>query len=191
MLASRRILHGHSIKQSKVKSYNILYLEKDIFDFFQSNSASDLLLEEEIKSLSAEILKSRNILPPHFSDRVVARIEELVAFSYEDNPERTPLTPLSLHAFATFLSNNAALKRPSIVLTPSRNIQAQWGKRSDQKLVAEFLTSNEVSFVLFSQDEKRKGRINRVSGKVTNELFLTAVAPLGAFTWIYDTTNGQ
>lgn len=129
-------------------------------------SPFDVLAEEEDAELRAAIARLQKDLTGQKARELHERLLALLTMGYEDDPEETPIRPDSVSALTDFLVAMPEVRKPSIVVTPMRNIQAQWGKARDAKLVIEFLPDRTAKFVLFSKDVDRE-RINRVSGHVT------------------------
>lgn len=145
---------------------------------------------EEHEELQKEIQRIRG-LKQDYAETLATRLEQLVQLGYEDDPERIPLHSASLHNLFTLLQAEHGLSRPTVVLTPSRNIQAQWGKQHDRKLVAEFWPSGEVSYVVFSRNPRNPNKISRGSALVSTDSFLDTVRPFGALEWACGGNGGQ
>jgi len=147
-------------------------LDVEIINLPASKSPFDILILDEDKELKKGIFCLRKLVGVEYADILAQRVEYLIQVAYEDEPDCIPLVSASLNSFINLFISNPELLRPNIVLTPSRNLQAQWGKQRDKKFVVEFLQGNLVNFVLFTQDPVRKSKIARLSGQITKIIIM-------------------
>ena len=91
----------------------------------ETNSPFEQIKYNDEELLQENILRIRDNANVNYAERVASRIEDLIQFGYEYEPDIIPIIPTSLHSLVEFLVNNTNLVRPNLVLTPSRNIQAQ------------------------------------------------------------------
>lgn len=125
-----------------------------------------------------------------FSRGIFERVRELIGYGYEDEPDQVPISPESVENLIVFFQQYPHASRPNIVVTPSRNIQMQWGKQPDRKLVIELLPNYNARFVVFSRDIDRPEKINRMSGRVSTKHVIDAVKSFGVLSWITAQRHG-
>lgn len=107
------------------------------------------------------------------ANAIADRIKHLVDLSHDESPEQSSLSILSLQSFIKFLSgiNNNSL--PSIVLSYTGNISAEWRESKNKRCIAEFLPSGEARYVVFAPQVKNANRTSRVSGKTGADELVT------------------
>ncbi len=118
-----------------------------------------------------------------FSQQLAKRSRFLFDISKEERPSEIAITPGSLDHFFHFLKSRPNLKYPDVVLTPSKNVRAQWRVASNQHFAVEFLPSGETHFVVFFPDKHHLEKIARVSGLVSVDSLMETVESFGVLNW--------
>lgn len=163
---------------------------EDDYTRAEQTSSFDNLLSFYDKKLSSKITELRNYKDIDYSDKLADRLTELVGLGYEEEFDQVPIKIESLSNFISFIKSNISIKCPNIVLTPSREIQAQWGKAKDKKLVVVFLGGGEINFVLFVRNKISLSKIDRHAITTTVDMLLDIIKPSGAHGWVLNTKHG-
>lgn len=119
-----------------------------------------------------------------FADELADRLEVLVNVAQEEQPEGLVISADSLRSFVRFLQTETALKQPAVFLTPSGNFRAKWREASNRHLGIEFLSSDDVRFVVFAPDPVHPERTARNSGIMSSEALLQALRPYNVSMWV-------
>lgn len=118
-----------------------------------------------------------------YAERLASRLKFLVDAAKEEEPDEVAISPQSLRNFVIFLQSTAKLKYPDIVLTPSKNIQAQWRTASNRHFAVEFLPTGDARFVIFSPDPRHPEKTIRLSGLASIDSLLETAQPHGVLSW--------
>lgn len=140
------------------------------------------LLNDDEKVLEI-ILHVRNQLNISFSEQLADRIMFLFDASKEEYPDEVAILPESLRSFVGFLQSAKNLKYPDVVLSPSKNIRAQWRTGPNRHFAVEFLPTGDAHFVIFSPDPMHPEKTIRMSGIVSVDSLMETVQPLGVLLW--------
>ena len=111
------------------------------------------------------------------------RIQFLFEASKEEYPAEVAILPDSLKNFVGFLQTEPDLKYPDVVLSPSKNIRAQWRTAPNRHFAVEFLPTGDAHFVIFSPDPKHPDKTNRMSGLVSVDSLMQTAQPHGILSW--------
>ena len=130
-----------------------------------------------------EIVKFLNQTDIAFSKRLTDRIQFLFEASKEEYPNEVAIIPESLKNFLGFLQTEPNLKYPDVVLSPDKNICAQWRTAPNRHFSVEFLPVGDVRFVIFSPNPKHPNKINRMSGIVSVDSLMQTAQPQGVRSW--------
>lgn len=130
-----------------------------------------------------EIVKFLNQININFSKRLASRIQFLFEASKEEYPDEVAIFPESLKNFVGFLQTEPDLKYPDVVLSPSKNIRAQWRTAPNRHFAVEFLPTDDAHFVIFSPDPKHPDKTNRMSGLVSIDSLMQTAQPHGILSW--------
>jgi hypothetical protein len=136
--------------------------------------------DERTLELISHIENSPEIL---FSKQLAKRSRFLFDISKEERPSEIAITPGSLDHFFKFLQSQPNLKYPDIVLSPLKNIRAQWRVASNQHFAVEFLPSGETHFVVFFPDKNHSEKISRLTGLVSVDSLMETVESCGVLNW--------
>jgi len=136
--------------------------------------------DEKVSEIISYLRKHLNV---DFAQRVAARLEFLVDVAKEENPSESAISPESLSNFIAFIQSNPGLAYPDIVLSPSKNIRAQWRVAPNRHFAVEFLTTGDAHFVVFSPDPNHPERTMRLSGIVSVDSLMRIVEPNGVLHW--------
>lgn len=118
-----------------------------------------------------------------FAKQLADRLRFLFDVSREEYPEEVAIHPESLRCFVGFLQSAANLKYPDVVLSPSKNIRAQWRTGPNRHFAVEFLPSGDGHFVIFTLDPRHPEKTIRMSGIVSVEALMETVQPHGVLSW--------
>ena len=153
--------------------------------FFGQESPFDKL--EELLSNDEKVLEIilhvRNQLNINFSKQLADRIKFLFDLSKEEYPEEVAILPESLRSFVGFLQSATNLRYPDVVLSPSKNIRAQWRTGSSRHFAVEFLPTGDAHFVIFTPDPMHLDKTIRMSGLASVDSLMETVQPHGVLTW--------
>jgi len=130
-----------------------------------------------------EIVKFLNQINITFSKQLASRIQFLFETSKEECPDEVAILPESLKNFVSFLQAEPNLKYPDLVLSPSKNIRAQWRTAPNRHFAVEFLPTSDAHFVIFAPDPKHPGKTNRISGIVSVDSLMPTAQPHGVLSW--------
>ncbi len=120
-----------------------------------------------------------------FAKRLARRLKELVHIAQEEAPDQSEMSSVSLRTLFRLLKYHPDLSKPSVVLTPSGNILAEWRAAPNKLCAAEFLGGGRVHFVVFTPDTRDPRETIRLSGvALPVEDFVSAVEPHGAGVWM-------
>lgn len=114
---------------------------------------------------------------------VELRIQFLFEASKEEYPDEVAILPESLKNFVSFLQMEPNLQYPDVVLSPDKNICAQWRTVPNRHFSVEFLPVGDVRFVIFSPNPKHPDKTNRLSGIVTVDSLMQTAQPQGVRSW--------
>jgi len=130
-----------------------------------------------------EIVKFLNQINITFSKRLASRIQFLFEASKEEYPDEVAILPESLKNFVSFLQTEPNLKYPDVVLSPSKNIRAQWRTAPNRHFAVEFLPTGDAHFVIFLPDPKHPDKTNRMSGLVSIDSLMQTAQPHSILSW--------
>ncbi|MCK4618543.1 MAG: hypothetical protein KAT52_01220 [Desulfobacterales bacterium] len=140
------------------------------------------LLNDDEKVLEI-ILHVRNQLNINFARQLANRLKFLFDASKEEYPEEVAILPESLRNFVGFLQSAINLKYPDVVLSPSKNIRAQWRTGPNRHFAVEFLPTGDAHFVIFSPDPMHPEKTIRMSGLASVDSLMETVQPHGVLSW--------
>jgi hypothetical protein len=100
-----------------------------------------------------------------------------------EDPDEIPISIESLRNFISFLQDTSNLKNPSVVITPSGEIRAQWRTAPNRHFAAAFLPSGDARFVIFKPNPKDPDKIDRFSGITSTDALMETVQPHGILEW--------
>jgi hypothetical protein len=149
----------------------------------QSESPFDQLTklrDDKVLEIISYVQKSSHI---PFTERVARRLRFLFDAAKEEFSDEFAISPESLNNFLTFLQYTPNLKYPDIVLTPSKNIRAQWRIAPNRHFAVEFLPTGDTHFVIFSPDPRHPKKTIRLSGLVSLDSLLETAQPHGVLSW--------
>jgi hypothetical protein len=129
------------------------------------------------------ILHVRNQLNISFSKQLADRLEFLFDASKEEYPDEVAILPESLRSFVGFMQSAINLKYPDVVLSPSKNIRAQWRTGPNRHFAVEFLPTGDAHFVIFSPDPMHPEKTIRMSGLASVDSLMETVQPHGVLSW--------
>ena len=118
-----------------------------------------------------------------FAKRLAHRLDYLFKISNEEDPDDIAISPDSLRNFISFIQSAPYLEYPDVVITPSKNIRAQWRTAPNRHFAVEFIPTGETYFVIFSPDHNFPERTIRLSGLVSVASLMETVQPLGVLSW--------
>ena len=130
-----------------------------------------------------EIVKFLNQMNITFFKRLASRIQFLFDTSKEECPDEVAILPESLKNFVSFLQAEPNLKYPDLVLSPSKNIRAQWRTAPNRHFAVEFLPTGNAHFVIFAPDPKHPEKTIRISGIVSIDSLMPIAQPHGVLSW--------
>jgi hypothetical protein len=158
-------------------------LEVVVYSPFESPFEKLDELREEEEMVRKVISHIRGHLRADFADRLADRLEFLLDAAKEEYPDEVAILPESLKNFISFLHPNPELKYPDVVLSPAKNIRAQWRTAPNRHFAVEFLATGDTRFVVFSPDPNHPVKTIRLSGLVSIESLMRTVEPLGVLNW--------
>lgn len=135
--------------------------------------------KEQIEKMICYIRDGSKI---EFAHELSARLNFLHESVVED-PEEIPISVESLRNFISFLRNTTNLKFPSVVLTPSNEIRAQWKTALNRYFAVVFLPTGDARYVIFTPNPKNPDKIDRLSGITSIDSLLETAGPHGVLEW--------
>lgn len=118
-----------------------------------------------------------------YSKRLANRLKYLLEVSLEEYPDEVSISSESLKNCLNFLQTTSDLRYPDIVLSPSKNIRAQWRAGPNKHFAVEFYPTGDAHFVVFSPDSSHPEKSKRLSGVTSIETLAETVKPQGVFAW--------
>jgi len=94
-------------------------------------------------------------------EQIARRLFELLE-DYRDENDGKSFSALAVHGLRSFLESHSFLKRPSLSITNAGSVYARWKQDSNSIFSANFISDQEVEFVLF---RPQSDQIRTVSGK--------------------------
>ena len=155
--------------------------------FYASESPFDVLDgkladEEKIRRLINYIRDESKI---QFAEKLAARLDFLYEAAKEEDPDEVPISLESLSNFIGFLQKTPNLRYPSVVLTPSNEISAQWRVAPNRHFAVVFLPTGETRFVIFTPNLRDPDRIDRLSGITSVDSLLETAQPHRVLDWAF------
>jgi hypothetical protein len=138
-----------------------------------------LTSEEKIKKLIDYVRGGSKI---QFAQELAVKLNFLNDIVNED-PAEDPISIDSMRNFISFLQNTTNLKCPSVALTPSNEIHAQWRTAPNRHFAAVFLQTGETRFVIFTPNSKDPEMIDRISGLTSVDSLLETIQPHKVLEW--------
>lgn len=129
------------------------------------------------------ILHLQNQVNRSFSRQLADRIKFLFDASKEEYPEKVAILPESVRNFVGFMQSVTILKYPDVVLSPSKNIRAQWHIGPNRHFAVEFLPTGDAHFVIFTPDPMHPEKTIRMSGIVSVDSLMETTKPHGVLSW--------
>jgi len=171
--------------ESDVDSH--LTLEYHLADppFYASESPFDVLDgkladEKKIRKLINYVRDESKI---QFAEELAARLNFLHEVAKEEDPDEVPISPESLSNFIGFLQNTPNLRYPSVVLTPSNEISAQWRTAPNRHFAVVFLPTGETRFVIFTPNPGDPDKTDRLSGITSVDSLMETAQPHRVLEW--------
>ncbi|MDP2645947.1 MAG: hypothetical protein Q8P24_13490 [Desulfobacterales bacterium] len=149
---------------------------KSPFDSIVDQLSDDEKVNEIVKFLNVQL----NI---PFAKKLAGRIQFLIEASKGEYPDEVAISPESLKNFVSFLQAETNLKYPDVVLSPSKNIRAQWRSAPNRHFAVEFLPTGDAHFVIFTPNLKHPDKTNRMSGILSVDSLMPTAQPLGVLSW--------
>jgi len=140
------------------------------------------LLSDDDKTIRI-ISHIRSQLNITFAQQLADRLTSLTDVAKEEVPQEAPIAPQSLSNFLGFLQSVPNLKCPTVVLSPEKNIRAQWRAGPNRHFVVEFLPTGDARFVIFSPDSNQPEKTIRLSGSTSIDSLLETTEPHGVLSW--------
>jgi hypothetical protein len=148
----------------------------------------DELRMRETDAKAEELISNFRALDLSFRERLFARLQFLFECSKEEDPEQIAISPHSLNDFLTFLESlaNDDLMYPDIVLSPAKNVRAQWRSGMNKHAAVEFLGNGRVQFVIFRPDSNDVRNPLRLSGFSSVESMMKEIIAPNKVDWIFN-----
>jgi hypothetical protein len=109
--------------------------------------------------------------------KLSARLIDLHKLSRDEYPEQEYPVLASVLDLIIFLTRNQELAFPSVVLTPSGNVRAEWNRRRGEHFALAFLGDNIVQYVIFAPD------FETTSGLASLDSIMQIAEPYGVLRW--------
>ena len=158
-------------------------LEEVVYPPFESPFDKIDDLREEEETVREIILHIRSHLKADFAHQLANRIEFLLEAAREEYPDEIAILSKSLRNFIGFLQSEKNLKYPDVMLSPSKNIRAQWRIASNRYFAVEFMVTGNAQFVVFSPDPNHPESTIRLTGLVSIDSLMETVRPHGVLSW--------
>ena len=110
-------------------------------------------------------------------------MQTLYAIAQEEQPEQAPPSLASLKSLTAFLVRHSELACPEIVLSPEGHLTAQWREGRGKLLSLRFVDDEDVQFVIFAPDPRRRYKTARVSGRASADSVMALAKPYGVLAW--------
>ncbi len=140
------------------------------------------LLSDDDKTIKI-ISHIRSQLNRTFAPQLAERLTFLADVAKEEVPQEAAIEPQSLSHFVGFLQSVPNLRCPTVVLSPEKNIRAQWRAGPNRHFVVEFLSTGDARFVIFSPDANQPEKTIRLSGSTSIDSLLETTEPHGVLSW--------
>lgn len=118
-----------------------------------------------------------------FAEELAARLDFLYEAAKEEEPDEVPISLESLSNFIGFLQKTPNLRYPSVVLTPSNEISAQWRAAPNRHFAVVFLPTGETRFVIFTPNPGDPDKIDRLSGITSVDSLMETAQPHRVLDW--------
>jgi len=158
-------------------------LEEIVYPAFESPFDKLDDLREEDERVREIISHVRSHLKADFSHQLADRLEFLLEAASEEYPDEVAILPESLRNFVSFLQSGPDLKYPDVMLTPSKNIRAQWRTAPNRHFAVEFSATGNAQFVVFSPDPNLPESTIRLTGLVSIDSLIETVRPHEVLSW--------
>ena len=158
-------------------------LEGIVYQVFESPFDKLDDLREEDERVQEIISYVRGHLKVDFARQLADRLEFLLEAASEEYPEEVAILPESLRNFVSFLQSAPDLKYPDVMLTPSRNIRAQWRTAPNRHFAVDFSATGNAQFVVFSPDPNHPESTIRLTGLVSIDSLIETVRPHAVLSW--------
>ena len=185
-----KVLHNNTLKKQLVEKYlsrsnnndPIVWNEPlNCYDISESPFDKIFYSEESKRNI---FIKSINNLRFHYAEKLQRRIEILNEVSKEEYPNEKLISINSLEGLLKFFNQNESFKYTETTITSDGNIRIQWQKDIKNHFALEFISNNEVKFVLFVPDIKNPVKIARIAGKISIESILPVIEPYNVLSWL-------
>lgn len=185
-----RVIYRYQGRELSDRPKTLSDREVSIFTILAANSpfeSIDELCIRETDVEAQEVISHIRSLDLRFGERLFARLQFLFECSKEEDPEQIAISPHSLNGFLAFLKALAAhdLTYPDIVLSPTKNVRAQWQSGMNKRIVIEFLGNKRVQFVIFRPDSNDAQNPIRLSGFSSVESMMAEIVMLNKVEWIF------
>lgn len=136
--------------------------------------------EEKIRKLVDYI---RNESKIQFAEELAARLDLLCEAAKDEDPDEVPISAESLSNFVGFLQETPNLRYPDVVLTPSKEIRAQWRRGPNRHFAVVFLPTGETRYVIFTPNVRDPDKIDRLSGITSVDSLMETAQPHRVLDW--------
>ena len=136
--------------------------------------------EEKIRKLVDYI---RNESKIQFAEELAARLDLLCEAAKDEDPDEVPISAESLSNFVGFLQETPNLRYPDVVLTPSKEIRAQWRRGPNRHFAVVFLPAGETRYVIFTPNVRDPDKIDRLSGMTSVDSLMETAQPHRVLDW--------
>lgn len=113
------------------------------------------------------------------------RLTALLAISVDESEIRV-LSPGSVRAYREFLSAYPNIKTPSLFLTDSGSLRAQWTYAKNQGLAVLFQPDGIAQYVVFAPDQRRPSITNDHAGRTSWQSLLPSLGQNSELDWLFD-----
>ena len=122
-------------------------------------------MKTKVWSDAEERIVNRLMLLKHPKrEEIIKRVVDLHKHALEDEPYDFPLNYESIDVLIILINKLGECKLPSLVITPHKNLQVQWGRKyDDRKLVAELYPNKFISYIITQRKHKKCIRVSVVS----------------------------
>lgn len=150
------------------------------FPWFKTLVGPQPSIDEQVKKLISEV----KILSIPYRETLASTLVTLFNDAKEEEPTIPGISPASLSNFYSFLQLHPNIKYPAISLTPDHDVYVSWRGKENRVLSLHFISDSDVSFVVFTPNDKHPERRIRISGITTTDVLMETLAPFSIWDWI-------
>lgn len=136
--------------------------------------------EEKVRKVVDYIRDESKI---QFAEELAARLTLLYEAAKDEDPDEVPISAESLSNFVGFLQETPNLRYPDVVLTPSKEIRAQWRRGPNRHFAVVFLPTGETRYVIFTPNVRDPDKIDRLSGITSVDTLMETAQPHRVLDW--------